>query len=203
MLVPRYTIRPEDAMPRMRAYLARAGVSSLVRDLDPKIAALAREIYSSAFDAASPEAFVAHVGPNDFPCEPPRELDGKASYTLALFTLGRAFDDGIARLMDAGETTRGVFFDAWGSEAVEALAEYVDAELRADRGEGTIRFAPGYGGYDITNNAAWLEAIRASCGGDEPDCSVDPRTGIITPRKSIICAIGWLDHNGTQGRMQV
>ncbi len=68
-----------------------------------------------------------------------------------------------------------------------------------------MRFSPGYSGCDIRDNVKWFGAILRD-GGDDAELagnagkngkinlsgySVNPETGIITPRKSVICAIGW------------
>lgn len=180
----------ERMMPRMRAYLARAGEASRVCDARPELASIARKVYEEAFSAALPIAYARDVSPAEFPTELPRELEDCASYTLMVFSLGRGFDKAAEELFERGETLRGALFDAWGSEAVEALAVSVDLDLREARGRGTIRFAPGYSGFDIRHNAAWLAA--AAMGTHDCDTpSADGSTGIITPRKSIVCAIGW------------
>lgn len=186
---------PEDALPRMRAYLARAGLASLVSDAEkssPELMREARQVYVMAQEASSPIACELHLDDGLPGGEVPKQLAGCASYTLLFFSLGARFDDVSQALFDAGHTFRGSLFDSWGSEAVEALACAVDRRLRVGRPEGTVRFAPGYEGYDIRHNAEWFDAIAASCPPGSLDrCSVDAGTGIITPRKSIICAIGW------------
>lgn len=183
----------EDAMPRFRAVLARAGQTTLVSEADPKIKAIAREEYARMCAAARPFAASVDVAREDFPAEIPEQIDGCPIYTLFFFSLGEAADAATNEMMSAGETMRGLFRDAWGSEGVDALADRVDAKYRARRGEGTMRFAPGYSGYDIRNNALWFERIfRGSSRDDrEGEFKVFERTGLISPRKSIICAIGW------------
>lgn len=186
----------EDALPRMRAYLARAGLASLVSEASassPELIAEAREVYALASEASDPTARALDAAERDFPSDViPDELAGCRAFTLLFFSLGVKFDEVSSRLFDEGRTSRGVLFDSWGSEAVEALACAVDRRLREAHGEGTMRFAPGYAGYDIRHNREWFDAIAASCApGELSWCDVDCQTGIITPRKSIICAIGW------------
>ncbi|MDL2263098.1 hypothetical protein LJC31_00440 [Synergistaceae bacterium OttesenSCG-928-I11] len=191
-------ISREDAMPRMRAYLTRAGYASHVSDVSKDVMRMARDVYLEAFDRAEPVAISCDREAKKFPGAVSEALAGCASYTLLFFSLGACFDAAVDDLLARGETLRAMLMDAWGSEAVEALAEHVDATLRKERGAGTMRFSPGYEPCDIRENFAWFEAIAGDCGHDDgtinfSEYSVNPETGIITPRKSVICAIGWRD----------
>lgn len=180
-------------MPRMRAYLARAGYASTLAEVSPEIMEAAREIYLAGLDAASPLALAIELGSERVGGELlPPALRGCARYHFMLLTLGRAIDEWIDRFFGESEPLRGALLDAWGSEAVEALAQNIDEKLRASHSEmsGTIRFAPGYGGFDVRMNAAWLDLIKWNI-DSAIDVDVDRNTGIITPRKSIVCAIGW------------
>jgi hypothetical protein len=159
---------------------------------------VARKVYIEALDCASPVALAHECAAEHFPGEVPEALAGCASYTVLFFSLGRCFDAAQNDLLDARETLRAVLMDAWGSEAVEALAEHVDAILRKKHGDGTRRFSPGYAGCDIRGNFAWFGAVADANGARDgkinfSEYSVNPETGIITPRKSIVCAIGWRD----------
>ena len=185
-------------MPRMRAYLTRAGYASRVSDASPDVMRVARDVYLEAFECAEPVAISCDRGAKKFPGAVPEPIAGCASYTLLFFSLGARFDAAVDDLLARSETLRAMLMDAWGSEAVEALAEHVDATLRKERGAGTIRFSPGYAGCDIRCNFAWFEAIAGFCASEDDtinfsEYSVNPETGIITPRKSVICAIGWRD----------
>jgi hypothetical protein len=175
----------------MRAYLTRAGYSSLLSAVPADILDIAREIYVEALDAAVPLALVAEYSGGEIPREfLPDELAGCSSYSVMTFSLGRGIDDIIDRYFAAGEPLRALLLDSWGSESVEALACRVDDGLRNVRGDGTMRFAPGYSGFDIRRNADWLSLIVQRTNA-AADVEVDRGTGIITPRKSIICMIGW------------
>lgn len=188
--MPRIEFSREAVLPRMRAYLTRAGAASLVSNMPPEMLKIGRSVYLEAYEAARPAAFRADMEARDLRVAIPAELAGCARYTFLAITLGRELDGLVERYLAAGETLRGSFADAWGSEAAEALAVSIDVSLRAEMGDGTIRFAPGYSGFDIRHNSSWLET---AAGRDEPLMAVDVDTGIITPRKSIICAIGWRD----------
>lgn len=189
-----FNIAAEDIMPRMRAYLTRAGYQSLLSEVPEDIMSVAREIYKEALPLAEPMAAVAEYEGLESRGTPlPDVLKGCAYYTLMLFSIGRKIDSAIERYFSDGEPLRGLLMDSWGSESVESLAGNIDALLRSGRGPGTIRFAPGYSGFDIRHNSDWLSLIKERRKGDLP-VSVDAGTGIISPRKSIICAIGWQSH---------
>jgi hypothetical protein len=175
----------------MRAYLTRAGYSSLLSAVPQDILDVAREIYVKALDAAVPLAVVADCRGGEISGEfLPDELAGCSNYSVMLFSLGRKIDGIIDRCFADGEPLRALLFDSWASESVETLACRVDEGLRNVRGDGTMRFAPGYSGFDIRKNADWLSMI-AERSSFAVDAEVDRGTGIITPRKSIICMIGW------------
>ncbi len=77
--------------------------------------------------------------------------------------------------------------DAWGSEAVEELNESFDKKLREQYGKGTMRFSPGYGDVDVRMNKYFVKKLL---GIDEIDVL---ESGILVPRKSTVCMIGWLE----------
>ncbi|MDR3353628.1 MAG: hypothetical protein LBO21_01165 [Synergistaceae bacterium] len=185
------SVTRDDIMPRMRAYLTRAGYSSLLSAVPADILDIAREIYVEALDAAVPLASVAEYGGDEIARELlPDSLAGCSSYSVMLFSLGRGIDVKIDRYFADGEPLRALLMDSWASESVEALACRVDERLRNVRGDGTMRFAPGYSGFDIRKNSEWLSLIAART-SSTADVEVLRDTGIITPRKSIICMIGW------------
>jgi hypothetical protein len=175
----------------MRAYLSRAGYRSALCDMREGELSSAKEIYLEALGLAAPLAIANDYRQRDLRGMPlPGKLEGRAAYSVMLFSLGARLDSASEGYFRRGEPLRALLIDSWGSEAVESLAQNVDERLRSERGSGTIRFAPGYGGFDVRHNSEWL---ALAVGGDKPGwpVSVDARTGIITPRKSIICMIGW------------
>ena len=181
-----------DIMPRMRSYLARAGYHSLLSNVSPGIMQRAKEIFRVGLDSSKPIAVYA-----DLSCDEisdtliPDKLSGSKSFTMFFFSLGIDFDKRVAGFFAAREALSAVLLDAWGSEAVEALAVNVDTRFRAERGQGSIRFAPGYGNFDIRNNARWMDIMRERIGFSIP-AQVDTNTGILSPTKSILCMIGWV-----------
>lgn len=190
-------VKRNDIMPGMRAYLSRAGYSSLLSDVPRDIIGAARDIYTEALELAEPSAFVACCKAEEISSIPlPNELLGCRSYSFMLFSLGAALDSAVEEAFAAEHPLRALLLDSWGSEAVEALASNIDTGLRAAGGEGSRRFAPGYSGFDVRNNFGWLNLIKSKIGARGgrigfPGISADPDTGIIVPRKSIVCAIGW------------
>lgn len=187
-------------MPRMRAYLARAGYGARLSDVSPEVSDVARAVYAEAMRRAEPAAFVRDMPRDEWlelerseRVQMPEALRGVAGYSLIACSIGEFFDDWVDEFFATGEPLRALLADSWGSEAVERVALTVDERMRATHGAGTIRFAPGYGGFDVRNNFAWLGVIAAGLGAADGriNMSVDPGTGIICPRKSIICAIGW------------
>jgi hypothetical protein len=179
-------------MPRLKAYLARAGYRSALKDVQGETMAIAKDIYREALELADPLAAVTDYGRDELDGVPlPGELRGRASYSAMLFSLGPRIDAAIDEYFSQGEPLRALFLDSWGSEAAESLARNVDERLRAGRGAGTIRFAPGYGGFDVRHNSEWLALAIGAAEAAEKSISADARTGIIIPRKSIICMIGW------------
>jgi len=153
-----------------------------------------KSVYAEALGAARPRVVSWDV-PNGFftPDMIPPGLEGAASHTVLLVTLGSKLDDVIASRFASGSPFEAVLFDAWGSEAAEALTQAMDSLLREERAErfrGTFRFAPGYGDFSVVNNARWLERVDGAPRGGLP-VTADPRTGVLSPRKSILCMIGW------------
>lgn len=180
-----------DMMPRMRSYLVRAGYQSLLSNVSPDIMAKARDIYRIGMERAKPLALSVDIIGGEMPESlVPDRLCCAGSFTIFLFSLGGEFDLKISEFFAAGEVLSAVLLDAWGSEAVEALAESVDKRFRAERGDGSIRFAPGYGDFDIRKNAEWMDILRSK-GELTVSVSADADTGILSPVKSILCMIGW------------
>ncbi len=178
-------------MPRMRSVLSRAGCPELLSNVSPDILSLAKGVYAEALGVAVPRAVSWSLAGDDLPAElTPPELEGFRSYTVISATLGDALDEKIAERFAAGAPLEATLYDAWGSEAVETLVDNVDRRLRAENGDGSVRFAPGYGGFDVRNNARWLDLLAAN-GESDAGVTANRETGILSPRKSVLCMIGW------------
>lgn len=173
-------------MPRKKLYLFRAGYPGRLADLSPELRAAADEVYEFGLSLARPavRSRTCPVGLLPLYSVPDRFSKSK-TVTIYVATLGAALDEAIERFFSAGEALRGTLLDAWGSESVEALANRFDDSLRTPGRQGTIRFSPGYGNVPVTANADLAGMI-----GDCP-VNVDRKTGIMIPRKSVLCMIGW------------
>jgi cobalamin-dependent methionine synthase I len=110
---------------------------------------------------------------------------GCTQVTLAVVTAGEALDAAVDASFAAGDTRGAWLLDAFGSEAVEAVADTLDALLREKHGEGTRRFSPGYGNLPVTENVR----ILAELGVDF--AAAHPASGMLIPRKSVVFLIGW------------
>jgi hypothetical protein len=191
MIMDSIAITKEDMMPRMRAYLSRAGYRSAMTDMSGGIKEIAREIYHVAMNIAEPFVRLTELGEDEVdPGILPDALNGSDCFTLILLSLGSEIDGRTSKFFDDDEPLRALLMDSWGSEAIETMAANVDRRLRSWRSAGTIRFAPGYSGLDIRVNSIWMDLARERS-PSQIAMDVDPATGIITPRKSIICMIGW------------
>lgn len=181
----------EDMMPRLRACLTRSGYPLRLSEVSPDVMALAREIYLEAMDLARPAVLTLELSSEDVPAHLlPDALTGATSYNMILISIGSLLPERVAEYFGMEEPLKAVLLDSWGSESVEAVAHNVDRRLRAEKGEGSMRFAPGYGGFDVRKNVDWLEIMRKRS-ASSLDVAADPSTGILTPVKSILCMIGW------------
>ena len=182
----------EDKMPSMRMYTHRAGQVGKLHNMTPEVKALLRNVYQTGMRITNLQASAVHVSKQEIPEKNiPKALRGAFSYSLFYVTLSESIDAEIDRLFSDSKPLQAALLDAWGSEAVEHGAESVDRQLRKKWGPGSIRFSPGYSGFDILQNNEWLNIIL-QVKADSP-ISVSAKTGIISPRKSVLCMIGWED----------
>ncbi len=115
----------------------------------------------------------------------PETFAGCARVTLAVVSAGEGLDAVVDAALAQGRTRDAWLLDAFGSEAVEAVADALDARLREIHGEGTRRFSPGYGHLLVTENIR----IIAELGVDF--AVAHPASGMLSPRKSVVFLIGW------------
>lgn len=178
----------------MRRYLARAGYAGDAANLGEDVFTAAREVYRIGATCTAPfvaaAMLVALRAPDHLI---PKELEGCARVSLFCVSLGGAIDERTALFFERDDPLRGALLDAWGSEAVERLAETVDERLRRRYGPGTMRFSPGYGDLDVRQNGLVLRIIAAASQMtlEEMPMAADAETGILRPRKSVVCMIGW------------
>ncbi|MDD5557299.1 MAG: hypothetical protein PHN82_08625 [bacterium] len=118
--------------------------------------------------------------------------------TILAATVGEAVTRAAAALMAAGRMTEAMALDAYGSEAVEALAGLVSRTLgrlaARDGLEPTMRFSPGYGDWGLDAQGGLLDEAGAA--------GIGIRLGeacILVPEKSITAVIGWRAAKGGDG----
>jgi hypothetical protein len=109
--------------------------------------------------------------------------------TAGVCTIGAALERRAAALWEARELPLAMMLDSVGSGAVESLAEYVNDQLC---GEGiargvkvTNRVSPGYGGWDVAEQALLWQL----CPGDAVGVTLND-TCFMTPTKTITILVG-------------
>jgi len=116
-------------------------------------------------------------------------LDGCARAALFAATIGPALEEWIRGLNDAGELTRALLADAYGSSAAIALGTSIEmavaAEFRALGLAAGKRYAPGYGDFELEAQAPLLTLVDASRIG----IALTPEH-LMLPGKSISGVIG-------------
>ncbi|MGB5823988.1 MAG: hypothetical protein WBH44_07910 [Proteocatella sp.] len=106
-------------------------------------------------------------------------------------TLGASYDN-FMRISQAKSVTRGLIFDACGSEYIEKICENIELEISniaaRDSMSLTTRFSPGYGDFPLEQQKEIIQLLNAdtkiglTC---TPSC-------IMLPRKSITAVIGFI-----------
>lgn len=116
----------------------------------------------------------------------PQQFNKIAKFTIFIATLGEEFDQFISNFADKNEIFDAFIADAWGSEAVESVNRKFDKYIRSISGfKGTRRFSPGYMNIDIKMNKYIVENLF-----NLKSIKVY-ETGVMYPRKTTICLIGW------------
>lgn len=113
------------------------------------------------------------------------------SVSLIVCTIGSDVGDIVRGYSGSGEMAKSVVWDAIGSEAVEAFAEYIHEVLRQKYTmmgyESTIRYAPGYGDLPTSVHEKLLPLMEAESIG----IRYDAESYLLMPEKSISALIGW------------
>lgn len=198
--MPVFLIRKEEIIPERKRYLARAGY----KGIDYPISAVERskinQINRLGVEISSPFLFF-----DTFRTELlqqssilPEAFAETVSVTIFVSTLGNAIDERIQRWFVEKKSLEPILLDAWASEALEVYNDRFDDFIRSDQGirrKATCRFSPGYADVHITKNAVVLEILGIhrqphDIGQQIRACA---ETGILTPRKSTVCMIGWVE----------
>lgn len=186
-------------MPTKKLYLFRIAMKHSA-DIPKALNSVINRIYKKGLELSEPVIYW-----QDFPVEIenqgndkqtsvfptyliPSRLEGSSRITLFASTLGSQIDQQIKQFVGEEKILEATLLDAWASEAVEALNKWFDSKLRDQYGKGTIRFSPGYGDLPITyNNELMTDFLKINA------IVADKKTGILNPKKSTICLIGWLN----------
>ena len=180
----------EDIMPSMRFFLSRAGQYSPLGKMTQELRSAAHRIYREGVALSQPSVIAAIIHAEEWPeYLIPDPLKQASRISLFCATLGEGLDEAIDSLFQRDKPLEGALLDAWGSEAVEQLVQNVDVRLRSQYGEGSMRFSPGYGNFSVLYNGELLQLLADLCSTVPLFASAE--TGILTPRKSVLCMIGW------------
>jgi len=179
---------PEKAtcMPDKKVFLARAGAryAFLVKEKD--FMERANRLFLEGFSHIDPVIYyITSDSQTLLPQLLPSIFQGVKQVTVFLSTLGGEIDNLLSSYLNRGKTFDAFLIYAWAAEALEALNESFDKELRQKFGEGTMRFSPSYGDVDIRMNQyivkelIRVENVRVLSSGE------------MAPRKTTTCMIGW------------
>lgn len=114
---------------------------------------------------------------------------GCPNAAVFIVTIGDAIEQEASRLMKQGHGIEGYILDAIGSCAAESAADSLQAEIgkvARNRNQAiTLRYSPGYCGWDIVEQKILFQAIDASRIGVSLTDSC-----LMLPRKSVSAIIG-------------
>ncbi|MCK4257860.1 MAG: hypothetical protein KAX49_02720 [Halanaerobiales bacterium] len=186
-----YIPKSDEIMPSKRAYFFRAGFKGNPIVLDDIMRNLANSIYARGLEISEGRLFYKTMPIEEIPklvngmIIIPEIFKNIKSITFFVSTLGKKIDQAIEDYLAQQKVLQATLLDAWASEALEELNQSFDAWLRDQSGEGTRRFSPGYGDVDIRVNNFILDLLEV----DSVCASLE--TGILLPRKSTVCMIGF------------
>ncbi len=175
-----------EYLPDKKIFLARAGVRYGKID-DPEFLKKVNSLFLEALQYVSPKVWYDVFDISQLKKEAvPSVFEGTKKIAVFVSTLGERLDEVIEERSKV-DVFESYILDAWGSEAVEELNKSFDKKLREQYGKGTMRFSPGYGDVDVRMNKYFVKKLL---GIDEIDVL---ESGILVPRKSTVCMIGWLE----------
>ncbi|WP_448523516.1 methionine synthase [Pseudothermotoga sp.] len=186
-MVELYVPKIEEYMPDKAIFLARLRTryKSIVGETD--LLVRFNELFLRGLKVSKPVVYHRVSPVEQLPSALiPHSFSGVKRVSLFLSTLGKDVDEAINVLLEEGRTHDAAVLDAWASEALEALNESFDRRLRERFNGGTMRFSPGYGDVDVRWNKYIVELLNVE--GVEVLSS-----GIMLPRKTTTCMIGWYD----------
>ncbi len=184
-MADKYVPEKFEYMPDKRVFLARAGTRySNLNDVD--LLRRINELFLIGLSHVEPVVYYETFSIEQFDMAAvPHVFGGVQKVTVFASTLGMRFDELLEEYLRNDDIFGAFVLDSWGSEAVEKLNESFDKSLRNEFGSGTVRFSPGYGNVDIRMNKYFVKDLLKV---EEIQVL---ETGILVPRKSTVCMIGW------------
>jgi len=175
-----------DCMPDKRIFLSRAGAR--YGRIDESLIHRVNELFLVALEKIEPVVFYSTLSLSLLPEQMiPSNFQNVTAITVFLSTLGSSIDNLISRLTEQQRTFDAFIVDSWASESLEKLNERFDHLLRERFGKGTMRFSPGYGNVDLRMNGYIVRELL------KVDQVKVLDSGVMIPRKTTTCMIGWFD----------
>ena len=116
-----------------------------------------------------------------------------SALVVCLVTIGPKLDNVVNEFKLAGDLSRALILDSYGSAATEAAAEQAEAIIGAKIEESGLkcsrRFSPGYGGWNVAEQKWLFAAVE----GDSLGVSLT-EGAMMNPRKSVTFAVAIGDH---------
>jgi len=173
-------------MPDKRIFLSRAGAR--YGRIDESLIHRVNELFLVALEKIEPVVFYSTLSLSLLPEQMiPSNFQNVTAITVFLSTLGSSIDNLISRLTEQQRTFDAFIVDSWASESLEKLNERFDHLLRERFGKGTMRFSPGYGNVDLRMNGYIVRELL------KVDQVKVLDSGVMIPRKTTTCMIGWFD----------
>jgi hypothetical protein len=173
--------------PRGTAVLRLLGYRQGRTPVSPETEKLLERVFQRGPTLAEPKAVwaVAPFDERSSSSEHPgrsRVLSGAAEVAVAVCTIGPRLEQEAADLSRRGELALASIMDAWGSEAVETLAQSLQRRIKRQLAEHDAgnRLSPGYRGWPVEDQA-WLFRLVPA---DRIGVSLTPGF-MMVPRKSI------------------
>ena len=175
-----------DYLPSKKMYLLRAGFKGSKHNLDKTMLDLANEIYIESIPLVNAEIVYETVSIHNLKeIQVPKKFQGTQEITFFVSTIDKVIDNRIEKLYNNEQQTKAILMDAWASESIEELNERFDMSLREKHNKGTMRFSPGYGDIELTENNKIIKYL------DCKTVKAHPISGMLIPQKSTVCMIGW------------
>ncbi|ACB84273.1 hypothetical protein [Natranaerobius thermophilus] len=112
---------------------------------------------------------------------------GYNKFVVFATTLGLQADQLINKSAQTGEVFKSYFIDSWYSESVEIINRHVEKLVNTHLDKCGRRFSPGFKDIDITVNYQLGKMANFT------NITVNENNGILKPRKSTICLVGFND----------